>query len=53
MEKTPKAYFSLKFMYFLSDKYTVFNFVDLIKGKCIVERIRNKTEASGIKSNTE
>lgn len=40
-------------MYFLSDKYTVFNFVHLIKGKCIVERIRNKTEASGIKSNTE
>lgn len=40
-------------MYLFSDKYTVFNFVHLIKGKCIVERIRNKTEASGMKSVTE
>lgn len=31
-----------------SDKYTVFNFIHLIKGKCIVERSRgNQTEAEG------
>lgn len=33
----------------VSDKYTVFNSVHPIKGKCIVERMRgNKTEAEGI-----
>lgn len=32
----------------VSDKYIVFNFIHLIKGKCIVERSRgNQTEAEG------
>ena len=41
MGKEPKARL-------VSDKYTVFNFIHLIKGKCIVERPRgNQTEADG------
>lgn len=50
--KNTKGLFFSQVHVFLSDKYTVFNFVHLIKGKCIVERIRNETEASGSKSIT-
>lgn len=49
MGKQPQAYLFSSVHVLVSDKYTVFNSVHLVKGKCIVEKIRgNKTEAEGI-----
>lgn len=51
--KNTKGLFFSSVHVFLSDKYTVFNLVHLIKGKCIVERTRDETEASASTSVTE
>lgn len=51
-ENNRKLIFSVHVL--VSDKYTVFNSVHLIKGKCIVERVRgNQTEAEAINHQME